>query len=268
MERRHKPTRRVARKAAASTKGGAKSKPTVGAGGIEHRFEIVPIERLREWDENPRRNDAAAQRLAELIREHGFKDPIICSEDGVIRAGHTRLKAAKILGMREVPVIYVRFPDERTAQQYSIANNKASEWAEWDEAALKELLSGMPEWRCGGQTRRRLAVRTGFSERELDGLRETLVDYTAESFAHVATEFEQQHVTPKADGSQGWWAWMEFERKEDFDAVMELIGRGEGRRGRREIDTAELMRRLGLKRTGVRKKQRRTMPCRKARSSG
>ena len=61
--------------------------------------EIIPYEK------NPRLNDEAVEPVAESIKEFGFKIPIVLSSDGVIVAGHTRIKAAKKLGMEEVPCI-------------------------------------------------------------------------------------------------------------------------------------------------------------------
>lgn len=47
--------------------------------------------------------------VAASIREFGFKVPIIADKDGVIIAGHTRLKAAEKLGLETVPVIIDRW---------------------------------------------------------------------------------------------------------------------------------------------------------------
>lgn len=64
--------------------------------------DLIPYER------NPRVNDNAVDKVANSIREFGFKSPIIIDEHNVIICGHTRLKAAKKLGLKEVPVIVAR----------------------------------------------------------------------------------------------------------------------------------------------------------------
>lgn len=65
----------------------------------------IPINKLIPYDKNPRKNDKAADAVAASIKEFGFKNPIVLTKDMVVINGHTRLKAAKKLGMKEVPCI-------------------------------------------------------------------------------------------------------------------------------------------------------------------
>lgn len=88
---------------------------------------------------NPRKNDEAAESLAKLMGEYGFVIPIIATPDGTVRAGHTRIKAARRQGMAEVPVIYVDFGDEKKAVSFGIADNKSHEWSEWAFPKLKDI---------------------------------------------------------------------------------------------------------------------------------
>ena len=67
---------------------------------VEHR----PIEGIKPYEGNPRRNEAAVDAVAESIRQFGFRQPIVVDEDGVIVVGHTRYKAAFKLGLKTVPV--------------------------------------------------------------------------------------------------------------------------------------------------------------------
>jgi len=103
----------------------------------------VKISDLKEWNRNPRKNDKAAEKLAKLIAEYGFVNPIIATPDGTVRAGHTRIKAAKKLGMETVPVIYINFDSEQKAQGFSIADNKSMEWAEWDYPELDKIFEDL-----------------------------------------------------------------------------------------------------------------------------
>ncbi len=103
------------------------------------QLKYVPISELEAWDENPRINDDAAKRLVKVFEEHGFINPIIATPDKIIRAGHTRLKAAKQTDLKELPVLFVPFDSEVDAQMYSLADNKASEWAEWNSEMLTEI---------------------------------------------------------------------------------------------------------------------------------
>lgn len=63
------------------------------------------INELKEYKNNPRKNDKAVEYLKSSIRDFGFKVPIVIDKDDVIVCGHTRLKAAKALKMKTVPCI-------------------------------------------------------------------------------------------------------------------------------------------------------------------
>ena len=67
--------------------------------------QIWPIDRLVFYARNPRKNDAAVDRMCGSIREFGFKIPVLARSDGEVVDGHLRLKAARKLGITEVPVI-------------------------------------------------------------------------------------------------------------------------------------------------------------------
>ena len=101
---------------------------------------MMPIEELVPYENNPRKNDEAVSKVAESIREFGFKVPIIVDKDNVIVAGHTRLKAAIKLRLSEVPVIRADDLSEEQVRAFRLADNKTSEFAEWDTEKLLEEL--------------------------------------------------------------------------------------------------------------------------------
>lgn len=98
---------------------------------------------LTEYAQNPRKNDQSVSAVMASIKEFGFKVPIIIDKDGVIVAGHTRLKAAKKLGMETVPCIIADDLTEEQIKAFRIADNKTAELADWDfdllAAELKDL---------------------------------------------------------------------------------------------------------------------------------
>lgn len=104
------------------------------------RALCVPMSSIKLWEKNPRKNDVAAKQLAELIKIHGWRKPIIVDQQGIIRAGNTAYKAAKLLGMTVIPALDDTFASETAAVAYGIADNKAGEAAAWDDAILRELL--------------------------------------------------------------------------------------------------------------------------------
>lgn len=98
---------------------------------------------LKAYEKNPRKNDNAVGPVAESIKEFGFKVPIIVDKDNVIVAGHTRLRAAKKLGMKTVPCIVADDLTPAQIKAFRLADNKVSEFAEWDidllTSELKEI---------------------------------------------------------------------------------------------------------------------------------
>lgn len=90
------------------------------------------IDDLTPYENNPRLNDGAVDAVAKSIEEFGFKVPIVIDKDGVIVAGHTRLKAAKQLAINEVPCIIVDDLSEEELKAFRLADNKVSELAGWD----------------------------------------------------------------------------------------------------------------------------------------
>ena len=102
--------------------------------------KMMPIGDVVPYEKNPRLNDQAVDAVASSIREFGFKVPIVVDGKGVVVSGHTRLKAAKTLGLDEVPVIVADDLDDTKIKAFRLADNKVAELADWDESLLiKEL---------------------------------------------------------------------------------------------------------------------------------
>jgi ParB-like chromosome segregation protein Spo0J len=74
-------------------------------GPLEQQIEIWPLSRIVEYAHNPRKNDAGVDRMCASIREFGFKIPCLVRSDGELVNGHLRLKAARSLGLKEIPVM-------------------------------------------------------------------------------------------------------------------------------------------------------------------
>ncbi len=64
----------------------------------------MPVESLVPYARNPRNNTAAIDAVKASIAEFGFRQPIVVDEKLVVIVGHTRLEAAKALGLKMVPV--------------------------------------------------------------------------------------------------------------------------------------------------------------------
>ena len=102
----------------------------------EMKIEYKNIGELVPYENNPRINDEAVEYVANSIKEFGFKVPIIIDKDNVIVAGHTRLKAAKQLKLKQVPVIMADDLSEEQIKAFRLADNKVSEKALWDISKL------------------------------------------------------------------------------------------------------------------------------------
>lgn len=98
------------------------------------------IEKLIPYENNPRNNDNAVDQVAESIKEFGFQQPIVVDKENVVIVGHTRLKAAKRLGLKKVPVVVADELTDEQAKAYRLADNKTNEIATWNFDILNEEL--------------------------------------------------------------------------------------------------------------------------------
>jgi len=131
--------------------------------------EFVSIDKLHPHHKNPRHNDHAVDSIANSIKRFGFTSPIIANADQTILAGHTRWKAAKMLGLDTVPVVYVDLSPV-DAELLMIADNKLGEKADWNTDKLSDLLTELEE------KGKNLDV-LGFEDQELDNLLMDLSDW-------------------------------------------------------------------------------------------
>lgn len=101
------------------------------------------IDDVYPYPNNPRHNNEAVEYVANSIREFGWQQPIVVDTDGTIIAGHTRLKAAKMLGMDTVPVVVADNLTPAQVNAYRLADNKVAEASTWDMEALAVELEGL-----------------------------------------------------------------------------------------------------------------------------
>lgn len=107
------------------------------------RVQYWPIDKVKPYPNNPRNNDDAVEYVANSIREFSFQQPLVVDSEGTIIAGHTRLKAAKRLGMETVPVVVADNLTPAQVNAYRLADNKVAEAATWDMEALAVELEGL-----------------------------------------------------------------------------------------------------------------------------
>lgn len=92
----------------------------------------VDIHSIKPYDYNPRDNAAAIDSVAASIKTFGFLIPVVIDEDGVLAAGHTRVEAAKKLGMSEVFAVSAEHLNPEQLNAFRLIDNKVAELAKWD----------------------------------------------------------------------------------------------------------------------------------------
>lgn len=103
------------------------------------------VEELTPYERNPRRNDEAVKFVKASIEQFGFKVPIVIDANNIIVAGHTRLKAAEELGLKEVPCIVADDLTEEQVRAFRLADNKTGEAAEWDYTKLAAEMDALAD---------------------------------------------------------------------------------------------------------------------------
>ena len=129
----------------------------------------LPLGQIIPYARNPRRNEKAVATVAASIAEFGWRQPIVVDEHMVVLAGHTRLEAARQLGLETAPVHIAKGLTEAQARAFRIMDNRSSENAEWDNALLGLELGDLLEAEFD------LGL-TGFSDEELTALMNGLAD--------------------------------------------------------------------------------------------
>jgi len=104
---------------------------------VKPQIEHVSVDRLIPYANNARtHSDAQVAQIAASIKEFGFNNPVLISEDGTIIAGHGRLMAARKLGLTDVPCIKLSHLTPTQRKAYVIADNQLALNAGWNEELL------------------------------------------------------------------------------------------------------------------------------------
>ncbi len=103
----------------------------------------MPLAEIHPYANNPRKNDEAVAGVAASIKRFGFLIPMVIDRNNEIICGHTRYKAAKQLGLTEVPCVIADELTEEEIKAFRLADNKVSEKATWDMDLLPVELAGI-----------------------------------------------------------------------------------------------------------------------------
>lgn len=106
-------------------------------------FAWWPIDRVRPWVQNPRKNARAVPKVADSIRTFGWGRPLVVNMwpgcEGELIIGHTAWLAAQELSLERVPV-RIRKMDPAAAHALAIADNKLGEISDWDPDELGRIV--------------------------------------------------------------------------------------------------------------------------------
>ena len=110
------------------------------------KIVLKPLKSLLPYLNNPRtHSEEQVEQIAASIKEFGFTNPILLDGDNGIIAGHGRLTAANLLGLKSVPCIELSHLSEAQKRAYIIADNKLALNAGWDEELLRLELTELKE---------------------------------------------------------------------------------------------------------------------------
>ena len=102
-------------------------------------IKMVPIDDIKPYAKNPRKNETAIEPVMASIKQFGFRIPMVLDKNNVVVCGHTRLMAARRLEMTELPCVYVDDLTDEQVKAFRLVDNRVAE-SEWDNEVLEEEL--------------------------------------------------------------------------------------------------------------------------------
>tara|TARA_R110002020_G_scaffold224987_1_gene434892 strand:+ start:4359 stop:4784 length:426 start_codon:yes stop_codon:yes gene_type:complete len=113
---------------------------------MDKKLIKVDINKLIPYGRNPRKNNKSAKIVAKSIETYGYINPIVVTDKMMILAGHTRLKALKILKIKgEIDVLMVSGLTEDQIHGFVIADNRVGEYSQWNYAEIDRLMDENPD---------------------------------------------------------------------------------------------------------------------------
>ena len=105
-----------------------------------------PVDRLKANPGNPRiHTDKQIKQIARSLEAFGPIVPVLIDQELRVIAGHGRILAARLLGLKEFPTIRVEHLTDAQIKAFAIADNKLTENSTWDEGLLGQQLKSLSE---------------------------------------------------------------------------------------------------------------------------
>lgn len=191
----------------------------------------LPISEIRDYENNPRDNDKAVEAVVRSIKRFGVRSPAIIDRDNILIAGHTRIKAAKQLGMTEFPCVRADDLTKNEAKAFRLADNRMQEDSQWDTEALAAEFSALRE---NGFD----LTETGFDEFEIGGIDMSAADYDSSPEDYDTPEAESGEYDPdeeepeEEDPDEEFAVLIACKDEEEKAMVAEIVGEKEELRRR------------------------------------
>lgn len=109
------------------------------------KIQNYKVAELIPYVNNPRHNADAVDAVASSIAEFGFNVPCVIDKNKILVTGHTRLLAAKKLGLDSVPCIMADHLTDAQIKAFRLADNRVSELATWDTDLLASELEELAD---------------------------------------------------------------------------------------------------------------------------
>lgn len=155
-------------------------------------YQLIDVDKLIPYVNNSRTHtDEQITKIMSSIKEFGFLNPILITEDNVITAGHARLIASQRLGLKQVPCIKENYLTPAQRKAYVIADNRLALDSGWDEELLAVELEGLSDLGFD------LSL-TGFDDKELNDLFKTDTEVEDDDF-DLTSALEKASFVEKGD---------------------------------------------------------------------
>lgn len=179
------PARKVARRAGPTPSPTAILAP-MGANvrlDVRMQLEYLLLDDITPYEYNPRDNEKAIPAVASSIRSFGFLVPCVIDHNNVLVAGHTRMEAARLIGMSEVPCIRAGHLSQDQINAFRLIDNKVAEQAMWDHDMLAGEIGKLTDLGLD-------FTKFGWKQEEIDCLSEVVAEECLQS--PVTTTAEEQ----------------------------------------------------------------------------
>lgn len=156
-------------------------------------FELLDVTTLIPYVNNARtHSDEQVAKIASSIKEFGFLNPIIISDNNTILCGHGRFFAAQRLGLKTVPCIRESHLSESQKKAYILADNRTALDAGWNEDLLRIEIEALKAEAFD-------VSLTGFNEKELADLFHTNGDEAKQDDFDIEDELKNPCFSQSGD---------------------------------------------------------------------